>query len=36
MNELRPEEAKPRAKSERVQEFGVIDEDTQSDRQMIV
>jgi hypothetical protein len=36
MNELRPEEAEPRAKSERVQEFGVIDEDTQSDRRMIV
>jgi hypothetical protein len=36
MNELRPKEAEPRAKSERVQEFGVIDEDTQSDRRMIV
>ena len=36
MNELRPKEAEPGAKSERVQEFGVIDEDTQSDRRMIV
>ena len=36
MNELRPDEGEPRAKSERAQEFGVIDEDTQSDRRMTV
>jgi hypothetical protein len=36
MNQLRPEEPEPWAKSEAARKSGLIDEDTQSDRRMIV
>ena len=36
MNELRPNGTDPWGKSEGAREFGVIDDDTQSDRRMIV
>ena len=36
MNELRPEGTRSWGKSDAAREFGLIDEDTQSDRRMIV